>query len=240
MRICLWSGPRNVSTALMYSFGQREDTLVVDEPLYAHYLRVSGVDHPGRERVLGHQDADGERVVRDVLLGPSPKPILFAKNMAHHLVDLDRSFLDATTNVLLTRDPLEVLPSLARKLGSGIDIADAGYDIQVELLEDLESAGQSVPVLEARELLNDPAGVLRSLCAMIDIPFEDDMLHWPAGPRPEDGVWADIWYRDVHMSTGFAPYRPRSTPFPDELRSLLEVCMPLYMKLADRTVKGCQ
>jgi len=222
----------------MYSFGQREDTLVVDEPLYAHYLRVSGVDHPGRERVLRHQDTDGERVVRDVILGPASRPILFVKNMAHHLADLDRSFVDATTNLLLTRDPVEVLPSLAQKLGSGIDVADTGYDVQVELLEDLESAGQSVPVLEARELLSDPAGVLRNLCALIDIPFDDGMLHWPAGPRPEDGVWADIWYRDVHRSTGFAPYRPRSTPFPDELRPLLEVCMPLYVKLADRAVTG--
>ncbi|NNL47973.1 MAG: sulfotransferase family protein [Acidimicrobiia bacterium] len=236
-RICLWSGPRNVSTALMYSFAQRGDTRVVDEPLYAHYLRVSGASHPGREKVLAHQDSDGEEVVNEIILGPCSKPVLFIKNMAHHLVDVDWAFLSEVTNVILTRDPVDVLPSLARKLGS-VSPADTGYEIQVKLARHLDSAARPAVVLEARQLQSDPPGVLGQLCESIGITYDDSMLHWPAGPRPEDGVWADIWYHDVHMTTGFAPYRPKRTPFPPELLPLLNQCRPLYSELLSRALTG--
>ena len=236
-RICLWSGPRNVSTALMYSFGQRADTRVVDEPLYAHYLSVSGADHPGRDRVLEHQESDGERVIRDVILGEVDADVLFIKNMAHHLVDIDWSFLSETVNVILTRDPVDVLPSLARKL-SVVGIADTGYEVQVALVAHLESHELPVIVLDARQLQSDPAGVLERLCAAIGIPYDDSMLHWPPGPREEDGVWADIWYHDVHRTTGFAPYRPKSAPFPQELRKLFDECRPLYETLYRRSINA--
>ncbi len=236
-RICLWSGPRNVSTALMYSFAQRGDTRVIDEPLYAHYLRVSGAAHPGRENVLVQQDSDGEQVIEDVILGPCSKPVLFVKNMAHHLVDVDWTFLSKTTNVILTRDPVDVLPSLARKLGA-VSLPDTGYEIQVQLARHLEAVGRQAVVLDARQLQSDPPGVLAQLCDSIGIAYHDSMLHWPAGPRPEDGVWADIWYHDVHMTTGFAPYRPKRTPFAAELLPLLNACRPLYAELLARALSG--
>lgn len=175
LRINLWSGPRNVSTALMYSFAQRTDTRVVDEPLYAHYLRVSGAEHPGRDEVLAAQDAQGARVVERVILGPSDRPVVFFKQMAHHLVELDRGFMVHTANVILTRDPAEMLPSLAQNLATPT-LVDTGYRDQCELLEQLVALGQEPPVLEARELLRDPRGVLTELCRRLGLRFQSRML----------------------------------------------------------------
>lgn len=236
-RICLWSGPRNVSTALMYSFAQRADTRVVDEPLYAHYLRVSGADHPGRDEVLAAQENDGERVVREVILGPAARPVLFMKQMAHHLIDLDLGFLDHTINVLLIRDPQEMLPSLVNQIPVPT-LYDTGLARQRELLDDLRQRGQEPPVLEARELLRDPPGVLRRLCAQLELPWDDGMLHWQLGARPEDGVWAPHWYHNVHRSTGFAPYRPKTAPFPAHLEPLLAACRPHYEALYATAIRA--
>src|SRR5688572_21538684 len=141
----------------MYSFAQRSDTRVVDEPLYAHYLRVSGAAHPGREEVLAAQDSDGERVVRQLISGPWDRPVVFFKQMAHHLVELDRAFLRGAANVLLTRDPLDMLPSLRVQIPRPT-LRDTGYAVQVALLDELIAAGQDPPVLDARELLLDPPG----------------------------------------------------------------------------------
>jgi hypothetical protein len=221
----------------MYAFAQRADTRVADEPLYAHYLRVCGADHPGRDEVLAAQDADGARVVRDLILGPWDRPVVFFKQMAHHLVELDHAFLRRARNVLLTRDPREMLPSLSIQIPRP-SLRDTGYAAQAELLDELEAAGQDVPVLESRELLLDPPGVLSRLCARLGLPFDPAMLHWPAGPRPEDGVWAKHWYQAVHVSTGFEPYRPKAAPFPDRLRPLLEECRPHYDRLAARALKA--
>jgi len=234
-RICLWSGPRNVSTALMYAFAQRPDTRVIDEPLYAHYLRVSGADHPGRREVLAHLEADGPRVVREVILGPCDRPVLFMKQMAHHLVELDRGFLGQVHNVLLIRDPIEMLPSLAKNIPAPT-LRDTGLKTQVELLEQLRALGQTPPVLDAKQLLLNPRGVLSALCERLSIPFDDAMLSWPAGPRPEDGIWAKHWYHNLHQSTGFAPYQPKTDPFPDHLRPLLAECQPLYAALASHVI----
>ncbi len=236
-RICLWSGPRNVSTALMYSFAQRADTRVVDEPLYAHYLRVSGADHPGRDRILGSQENDGRKVVADVILGPCDRQVLFLKNMAHHLVDLPLDFLGQTTNVLLTRTPLEVLPSLARKLPDP-SMSETGYPAQIMLLDHLESLGAGATVVDSKQLMIDPESVLRQLCERLEIKFDREMLHWATGPRPEDGVWADIWYHDVHLTTGFAPYRPKQMPVPDELRPMLRQCEPLYRRITSDAIQA--
>lgn len=230
LRICLWSGPRNVSTALVYAFAQRPDTRVVDEPLYAHYLRVSGARHPGRDEVLAAMENDGEKVVREVILGPCDKPILFMKQMAHHLVDLDPGFLEQTANVLLIRDPADMLRSLAHQLPNP-RLRDTGMGVQHELLQSLVRLRQDPPVLEARQLLLDPPGVLAQLCERLAIPFEPGMLRWPAGPRPEDGVWAPHWYHNVHRSTGFAPYAEKTSPFPERLEPVLRECRPHYEAL---------
>ena len=237
LRINLWSGPRNVSTALMYAFAQRSDTRVVDEPLYAHYLRVSGAEHPGREEVLAAQDANGEKVVREVILGESDKSVVFFKQMAHHLIEIDRTFLSKTANVILTRDPREMLPSLQQQIPEPT-LRDTGYAMQTELLEELRELEQAPPVVDSRELQSDPKGVLSELCRRLGIPFEEAMLSWKRGPRPEDGVWAKHWYKNVHRSTGFERFRPKSTPFPKELEGLLAECRPHYEALARLAIRG--
>ena len=230
LKLSVWSGPRNVSTALMYAFRQRPDTLVVDEPLYGHYLKVTQVQHPGDEEVLAAMDTDGEKVVREVLLGPCERPVHFFKNMAHHLEGLDRGFLGGLTNVLLTRDPAEMLPSLARQLPNPT-LRDTGLLYQTEILDHVLDRGLDPLVLDARQLLLDPPGVLRTACDQLGIPFDEAMLRWPAGPKPEDGVWAEHWYANVHASTGFSPYTPRSGDFPERLEPLLEEGLPLYRRL---------
>ena len=237
LRINLWSGPRNVSTALMYSFAQRPDTRVVDEPLYAHYLRVSGANHPGRDEVLAAQDPDGEAVVREVILGESDRQVLFFKQMAHHLVALDRAFLAKTANVILTRDPREMLPSLRENIPVPT-LRDTGYAAQTELLEELRRIGPEPPVLDAREVLSNPKAVLGELCRRIGLRFEEAMLSWKAGTRPEDGVWAKHWYKNVHKSRGFEPYRAKSAPFPAELEPLLAECRPHYDALSRVAIRA--
>jgi hypothetical protein len=230
LKLSVWSGPRNISTALMYAFRQRPDTVVVDEPLYGHYLSVTGADHPGDKEVLAVMDPDGERVVREVLLGPCERPVHFFKNMAHHLTNLDRAFLGGLCNVLLARDPAEMLPSLAQQLPKPT-LRDTGLLQQKEILDHV-LRGEGVPiVLDARELLLDPRGVLRGACDRIGIPFHEGMLRWPAGPKPEDGIWARHWYANVHATTGFSPYKPKDDAFPEHLLPLLEECRPLYERL---------
>ncbi len=236
--ICLWSGPRNVSTALMYSFAQHDAVAVVDEPLYGHYLRVSGADHPGRQEILRTMNCDGDAVMRELLLrqAGNPQPRLFIKHMAHHLVELDLGFLAETCNIFLVRDPKEMLPSLVVQLPHAA-LADTGLQQQWELYEDLVASGQNPVILDSRELLLDPPGVLRQLCEHIGLPFTDAMLSWEPGARPEDGVWAPHWYHAVHKSTGFAPYTPK-TGFPDRLLPLLEVCSPWYEKLYEHALRA--
>ena len=230
LRLSVWSGPRNVSTALMYSFRQRTDTVVVDEPLYGHYLRTSDANHPGAAEVLEAMDDDGERVVREIILGPCERRVRFFKNMAHHLPGLDQGFLHSVTNALLIRDPTEMLPSLAKQLSSPI-MRDTGLREQAIILDSVLARDEQPLVIDARELLLDPPGVLRGACVRLGIPFEDRMLSWPAGPKPEDGVWAKHWYHNVHASTGFAPYRPYTDPFPERLKPLLRECLPIYERL---------
>ena len=230
LKLSVWSGPRNVSTALMYAFRQRPDTLVLDEPLYGHYLDATRADHPGDGEVMAALDTDGERVVREVLLGLCERPVHFFKNMAHHLTGLDRGFLDGITNVLLVRDPAEMLPSLARQLKTPA-LRDTGLLQQTEILDHVLGSGGYPVVLDARELLLDPRAVLERACERLGIPFYEAMLRWPAGPKPEDGVWAKHWYANVHASTGFSPYKPKTGAFPERLAPLLEECRPHYERL---------
>ncbi|MDJ0654229.1 MAG: hypothetical protein QNJ40_08755 [Xanthomonadales bacterium] len=232
-RICLWSGPRNVSTALMYAFDQRSDTTCVDEPLYGHYLQVSGAVHPGGDEVMAAMDCDGDRVVREVVLGDCQTPVLFCKMMAHHLLALDQHFLERTVNVILTRDPVDVLPSLQVQVPNP-GLADTGYAEQVRLLQGFNE----LPVVDSRELLLHPESVMRQLCQQLGLDYEEGMLEWPAGPKGCDGVWAPHWYHNVHKSTRFQTYRPKTEPFPEHLKPLLEQCQPLYQTLFDAAIKG--
>lgn len=242
-RICLWSGPRNVSTALMYAFAQRSDTQAIDEPLYAHYLHTKyGAQalkstHPGTAEVMASMSLDGAQVIEQVILGPCEKPVLFMKQMAHHLINIDLGFLQHTCNVLLIRDPREMLPSLAKVIGTPT-LADTGLKTQYDLLNDLRAAGQFPPILDARLLLENPSNVLSQLCERLGLQFERSMLSWKVGGNPADGVWAQYWYQNVHRSTGFAPYRPKSEPFPAELEAVFAVCLKYYNALREEAISN--
>lgn len=231
VRINCWSGPRNVSTALMRSFSQRPDTRVFDEPLYGNYLVKTGAPHPGRDRLVEVLETDAALVVDEVILGPHETDVVFFKQMVHHLLDdLDLGFLDGCLNILLVRDPAEVIASLVHQLPEPT-MRDVGMQRQVELMRDLQDRGQKPPVLDARELLLDPEGVLRELCKRLGIEWYESMLSWAPGPHPEDGAWAPHWYESLYRSTGFAPYKPSDKVVPDECLPLLEECRVLYEEL---------
>ena len=236
--IFLWSGPRNVSTALMYSFAQRDDVRAVDEPLYGHYLRQSGAKHPGGDEVIATMNCDGTDVIQSLLATSQAEPgvTMFVKHMAHHLVDLDLEFLQHCRNVFLIREPREMLPSLTIQIPHAT-LVDTGLRRQCEILEQLQKYGQSFAVLDSRELLINPQAVLEALCAKLELRFQPGMLHWPAGPRPEDGVWAKHWYHAVHQSSGFSAYSPKHD-FPSELQSLLNECQPWYDRLFAHAIRA--
>ncbi len=236
-RICLWSGPRNVSTALMYSFAQRSDTKVFDEPLYAHYLRNSKAKtyHPMATEILESMEIDGGKVVEMMCLNHG-KSVLFFKQMTHHLISLELSFLSKMKNVILTRDPHEMLPSFAKEIENPT-MQDVGYLAHIELFKYLEDNGQDTIVIDSKDVLLNPEAYLKELCKALDIPFEKEMLSWPAGPIKEDGIWASHWYGNVHKSVGFKPYEKKLESFPEKLRPLLEECIPLYNQLRNKALK---
>ena len=234
-RIQCWSGPRNVSTALMYSWRQRADTSVYDEPFYAHYLSLTAREHPMFDEVVAAQSTDPQEVIDEVILGEVDTPVFFMKQMAHHLQGIPRGWLDQTENILLTRDPRDMLRSLSVQLPD-CGLADTGLTEQIELLDAVLADGGTPIVIDSRQLLDDPAGVLGRVCERLDLEFDDAMLSWPAGPKPEDGVWAPAWYASVHESTGFAPYRASNHPTPERLAPILDDAVPLYERLLEFAV----
>jgi Sulfotransferase domain len=232
IRLAMWSGPRNVSTALMRAFGARPDTLVIDEPLYAHYLSVTGLEHPGWAKVLASQPTRWEAVA-DALTGPLPDGVAlhYQKHMAHHLLPgVGRGWLGSVRNAYLIRDPAQVVSSYARVRGAPT-LADLGYVQQAEIFR--EYGG---PVVDAADLLCDPAGVLERLCAALGVAFDPAMLRWSPGRRATDGVWAPYWYASVESSTGFAPYRPRPADVPARLTGLVAHARRYYDELAAHRV----
>ena len=229
-RINMWSSPRNVSTAMMYSWRQRVDTTVVDEPLYAHYLATTGRDHPGATEVMSSQSTDGPEVVRQVMAGLYPTPVVFFKQMAKHLVGLDRDFLVDYDNILLTREPFDMLTSFQVNVPDA-DLDETGFVELVEILDWLVAAGRDPIVIDSRDLLLDPPGVLTELCRRLGLPFDEAMLSWPSGPKPEDGVWARFWYDRVHASTGWGPYVAKQAALLPRLQPVLAEARPLYERL---------
>ncbi|MCZ4410621.1 sulfotransferase family protein [Cryomorphaceae bacterium 1068] len=233
-RICLWSGPRNVSTALMYSFAQRSDCRVFDEPLYAHYLSHTDAHeyHPRSDEILSTMENDGEKVV-EMMMGSHKKPVAFFKHMTHHLFDLKLDFLKDCVNVILTRDPREMLVSFDKVIPNP-SMQDVGYEAHLMLMDHLERIGQKAIVLDSKEILLDPKTALTKFCDTIGISFQDGMLSWKVGPIPEDGIWAEYWYGNVHKSTGFRPYFEKEIDFPERLEPLLEKCQKIYQELVNR------
>jgi len=220
----MWSGPRNISTAMMRSFGARPDTIVVDEPLYAHYLAKTGLDHPGRDHVLASQPQDW-RPVAATLTAPLPDgvDVFYQKHMTHHLLpDIGREWLASLTHAYLIRDPAHVVASYARVRGTPT-LEDLGYPQQISLFREFPG-----PVIDAADVLRDPHTVLTSLCEALGIAWDERMLHWEPGPRDTDGVWAPHWYASVESSTGFAPYDPKPAQVPEHLQFLVDAAQPFY------------
>lgn len=235
--INIWSSPRNISTAFMYAFAQRDDMTVVDEPLYAHYLTVTDAVHPGKEAVIASQNPNWKAVVKDVILAEYPTPYVFHKQMTHHLVELDWGFLLETKNVLLIRNPREIIASYAKVIPNPI-MRDVGIRKQEQLYQFLLECNQLAAVIDTNELLKNPRKVLGQLCDDLDIPFDEKMLEWKAGARKEDGVWASYWYKNVHQSTGFKKYVPRETVLSKDLEALAKECRPYYDRLFEVCIKG--
>jgi len=233
VRIAMWSGPRNISTAMMRSFGNRPDCYVSDEPFYAHYLAVTGRDHPGREEIVAHHESDWRAVAR-ALTGPIPegRTIWYQKHMSHHLLpQMEREWMLGLQHAFLIRAPREMLASLAQVLDEP-QLVDTGLPQQIELYDWVETrTGRQPPVVDARDVLANPRGVLEQLCMALGIAFSDAMLHWPAGPRATDGIWAKHWYDAVWKSTSFQPYRPKNDPVPPHLTGLLEQAEAIYRQL---------
>lgn len=246
-RIAMWSGPRNISTAMMRSWEARGDCHVIDEPFYAHYLATTGAPHPGREAILAAHPADWDDVVR-IITGPTPRgePVFYQKHMAHHIpvdclnhedaLDPRLQWIDGMRHAILIRTPAEMLASLANV----IDVPNAyatGLPQQIWLYETLAARGQTPPVIDARDVLENPCGMLAVLCDALGVPFTEKMLSWPPGARATDGVWGRHWYANVNKSTGFAAYVPKSVEIAGELREILRECEPLYARLAAERIR---
>lgn len=245
IRIAMWSGPRNISTAMMRAWENRGDCAISDEPLYAHFLHATGADHPARDAVIAAGETDWRNAVAD-LQGPVPdgKPIWYQKHMTHHLTpEMDRQWIGKLTNVLLIRDPTEVVASYVDRRGT-VSPEEIGQPQQLALYEEIATAqGRPPPVIDAGAFLKAPGPHLRTLCRLLGVPFTDRMLHWPSGPRPSDGVWAPHWYARVWQSTGFESPRPRKPQLHGPAAEVAEACRPIYQWLYDRRLmpeeRGC-
>ncbi len=229
----MWSGPRNISTAMMRAWENRGDTSVWDEPLYAFYLERTGIDHPGADEVIAAGETDWRRVVAAVTGAvPNEKPIYFQKHMTHHMLDeVDRGWLGQLSNCFLIRDPREVIASYARTRPE-VTVSDVGVLQQAELFEHAGRISGVTPlVLDTRDVLENPRAMLTALCEALEVPFTERMLSWPVGPRSSDGVWAKYWYQTVQASSGFAPYVSKAHTLPQALEPLAEACAPHYRNL---------
>ncbi len=234
IRIAMWSGPRNISTAMMRSFENRADCCVVDEPFYASYLYLTGIEHPMREEILGCHETDWNQVARRIT-GPPPEDcrIFYQKHMTHHMIPpIGRGWMAACRHAFLIRQPERVLASYSRKRAT-VTADDIGFAQQAALFDETSAiTGKPAPVVDADMLLADPAGMIASLCEALEIPFDPAMLRWPAGPRASDGIWANHWYDAVRKSTGFQPASPRPALDDPALISIADRARPHYERLA--------
>jgi len=227
------SGPRNISTALMYSFAQRSDTQVVDEPYYGCYLNHNELEHPGRKEIIATMATD-YTTVDDSLITFSEQPVLFIKNMAHHIVDLPTATLQQFMNVFLIREPYQLIASFAQVIPNPT-LKDIGVKDEYELFMRLNDP--NAIVIDAGELLNAPEDILRKFCQLVDIEFDKNMLNWKTGGIKEDGIWAKHWYSNVHQSTGFAKQSTSNRPLPSHCEALYEEAKPYYDTLYSKSIK---
>ena len=236
-RICLWSSPRNISTAMMYSFAQRPDTTAVDEPLYAHYLRTFNTPHPGRDEILSAQENNGEKVIAEIIMGKYETPIVFFKQMTHHLLHVNTDFLQHTENIIFIRNPAQIIASYSQVVPN-VSLHDTGIEYQQNLFNHHTKNNRPCIVLDSGELLKNPEQMLKKLCSQLDIEFYNEMLHWPAGPKHYDGVWAKYWYGNVHKTTGFQPQQTSNRRLPPHLEPLYLECKKYYDNLFQYSLKA--
>lgn len=232
MRIAMWSGPRNLSTAMMYAFGNRGDCAVVDEPFYAAYLAMTGLDHPMRSEILDSQPQNPEAVAK-ALLGPVPgaKPYYYQKHMTQHMIPgVPRDWMRESVNVFLIRHPARVIASYAAKRENPT-LEDIGFRQQAELFDQVRSWGQTPVVVDSHDIRENPAVKLEQLCEAIGIPYSPKMLNWPKGGHKDDGVWAEHWYGAVWNSTGFAGAEGPLPDVPDALQPVLQAAMRYYEQM---------
>jgi hypothetical protein len=233
IRIAMWSGPRNISTAMMRAWGNRGDTVVVDEPFYAYYLRATGKAHPGADEVIATGETNWRNIVA-YLTGPiaNGKRIFFQKQMTHHLLsEIDREWLGAVTNCFLIRDPREVISSYIKKREDPI-LEDLGFVQQAEIFDFVRTHTNAVPpVVDAKDVLQNPESTLRRLCEVVGVEFSKSMLSWAPGLRDTDGIWASYWYGEVAKTTSFQPYRPTPSDVPARLREIYQHCCECYQQL---------
>lgn len=235
MRIAMWSGPRNLSTAMMYAFANRADCAAVDEPFYAAYLAATGLEHPMRDEILASQPVDPSEVAAR-LLGPVPdgRTHWYQKHMTHHMVPgVPRDWIGQVTNVFLLRHPARVIASYVVKRENPT-LEDIGFPQQAELYDEVVARQGRAVVIDSDDIRRDPEAMLRRLCDAIGLPFDPAMLAWPRGPKPEDGVWAPHWYNAVWDSTGFADAEGPLPEVPAALKPVLQAALPIYEGLAAR------
>jgi len=241
MKLAMWSGPRNLSTAMMYSFAQRKDFAVWDEPFYGAYLAVTGRDHPMREQIIAAGEIDPGRVIAE-LIDPvhAEKPHFYQKHMTQHMIDgIDRDWLSKVINVFLIRHPARVISSYVAKLEDPT-LADIGFAQQVELFDLVSDLGQPPIVLDSADIRADPEAVMRKLCKAVGLEFDAAMLKWPKGGNPADGVWGAHWYGAVHRSTGFAGAEGPLPELMGDYAALAAAAMPYYQRLQPFAQNFCQ
>jgi len=220
----------------MYSFAQRPDTQVLDEPLYGHYLSKIDIDHPGREEIMNSLETDGEKVLHLLIRPGEGARHVFIKNMAHHYIDLPYKYLKSFTNLFLIRDPKDMLLSLINQIPNPV-MRDTGLQRQWELFNYLLEYGDMPIVVDAKTLLTDPRSILSTICEKIGISFYENMLSWPKGPKTYDGIWAKYWYHSLHQTTGFNKYRGKDKEIPDRIQSLYQQCSIYYNRLYNYSIQ---
>jgi hypothetical protein len=234
LRLAMWSGPRNISTAMMRSWGNRLDTVVIDEPFYAFYLHATAKKHPGAGEVIASGETDWRKVVARLTRDSPPgKRIIYQKQMTHHLLpQVDREWIFGLTNCFLIRDPAEVISSYLRK-NDEPEATDLGFVQQVEIFDWVrDRSGKIPPVIDARDVLENPERSLRLLCGAVGLSFDPAMLSWPPGLRETDGVWAKHWYGEVAQSTSFGAAKPNDAVVPERLQPVYRRCLECYNRLS--------
>ncbi|MEM7358413.1 MAG: HAD family hydrolase [Pseudomonadota bacterium] len=238
-RIAMWSGPRNLSTAMMRSWENRADTAVIDEPFYACFLTHSGIRHPMQEEVLASQPHDWQAVIQQDLsgeLGPGQN-IQYQKQMTHHMIsEIDQAWFASLRHAFLIRHPADVVSSYSEKRES-VNADDIGFRKQKVLYDLAVMLGDTPPVIDAADVLKNPRDCLSQLCIHLGVEFDENMLHWPAGPRESDGAWAPHWYHNVEKSTGFAPFKKKQVSLSQQEQAVVDECLPYYEAMYEQRIQ---